>query len=292
MANTVIGTATTTSRSWPARTPTASCSPARSRRASRPVAATSSTKKLYSADATNFTAEVNKVAAAKPDAIVLIAFDETKKIIPQLIAKGVGPQDVQIVLRRRQHRRLLEGLPEGHAQGRQGDLPGRRADLGLQGADAEDATRSSRTSPTVPSRTTRRSSPRWRRSRPRPTTRRRFAPDIIKVSKDGTSARASRTAPTCSRRARTSTTRVSPVRATSATPVARPRPPSASSSTAPTTSTRTSSTSPASSDPPQHERRGPTTEVGPLRCCDGVARAVDAGARVGAQCASWPRVPR
>ena len=53
------------------------------------------TKQLYSADAQNFTAEVNKVAASKPDAIVLVAFDETKKIIPQLIAKGVGPQDLQ-----------------------------------------------------------------------------------------------------------------------------------------------------------------------------------------------------
>jgi len=53
------------------------------------------TKQLYSADATNYTAEVNKVAASKPDAIVLIAFDETTKLIPQLIAKGVGPQDVQ-----------------------------------------------------------------------------------------------------------------------------------------------------------------------------------------------------
>ena len=53
------------------------------------------TKQLYSADATNYTAEVNKVAASKPDAIVLVAFDETKKIIPSLISKGVGPQDVQ-----------------------------------------------------------------------------------------------------------------------------------------------------------------------------------------------------
>jgi ABC-type branched-subunit amino acid transport system substrate-binding protein len=53
------------------------------------------TKQLYSADATNYTAEVNKVASAKPDAIVLVAFDETKKIIPSLISKGVGPQDVQ-----------------------------------------------------------------------------------------------------------------------------------------------------------------------------------------------------
>ncbi|MBA2463733.1 MAG: ABC transporter substrate-binding protein [Nocardioidaceae bacterium] len=51
---------------------------------------------LYSADAQNFTADVNKIAASKPDALVLVAFEETTKIIPQLIAKGVGPQDVQI----------------------------------------------------------------------------------------------------------------------------------------------------------------------------------------------------
>lgn len=51
---------------------------------------------LYSADAQNFTAEVNKISSAKPDAIILIAFNETTKIIPQLISKGVGPQDVQL----------------------------------------------------------------------------------------------------------------------------------------------------------------------------------------------------
>jgi ABC-type branched-subunit amino acid transport system substrate-binding protein len=53
-------------------------------------------KVLYSADATNYTAEINKVAATKPDAIALIAFEETTKIIPGLIAKGVGPQDQQM----------------------------------------------------------------------------------------------------------------------------------------------------------------------------------------------------
>ncbi|HSS68260.1 MAG TPA: ABC transporter substrate-binding protein [Nocardioidaceae bacterium] len=52
-------------------------------------------KTLYSADATNYTAEINKVAASKPDAVVLIAFEEATKIVPGLIAKGVGPQDVQ-----------------------------------------------------------------------------------------------------------------------------------------------------------------------------------------------------
>ncbi len=51
---------------------------------------------LYSADAQNYTAEVNQIAAAKPDALVLVAFEETTKIIPQLIAKGIGPEDVQI----------------------------------------------------------------------------------------------------------------------------------------------------------------------------------------------------
>jgi branched-chain amino acid transport system substrate-binding protein len=51
---------------------------------------------LYAADAQNFTAEVNKIAASKPDALVMVSFNETTKIIPQLIAKGIGPQDIQI----------------------------------------------------------------------------------------------------------------------------------------------------------------------------------------------------
>ena len=51
---------------------------------------------LYNKDATNFTAEINKLAAAKPDAIVLVTFAEITTMIPQLIAKGLGPQDVQL----------------------------------------------------------------------------------------------------------------------------------------------------------------------------------------------------
>lgn len=49
---------------------------------------------FYGEKAPSYDAQVDDVAAAKPDAVVLIAFDETKKIIPQLIGKGVGPQDV------------------------------------------------------------------------------------------------------------------------------------------------------------------------------------------------------
>jgi ABC-type branched-subunit amino acid transport system substrate-binding protein len=51
---------------------------------------------LYSADAEKFSAEVTKVAASKPEALILIGFDETTKIVPQLIANKIGPQDIQL----------------------------------------------------------------------------------------------------------------------------------------------------------------------------------------------------
>jgi hypothetical protein len=44
----------------------------------------------YSPEAPNFNAEVQSLASEDPDAIVLIAFDETKKIVPELIRAGVG----------------------------------------------------------------------------------------------------------------------------------------------------------------------------------------------------------
>jgi len=53
-------------------------------------------KSLYNADASQFNAEVDEIASKDPEAIVLIAFNETTKIIPALTAKGIGPQDVQI----------------------------------------------------------------------------------------------------------------------------------------------------------------------------------------------------
>lgn len=46
--------------------------------------------KLYDPNAANYTAEVNDLKAQDPDAIVLISFDETKKIIPELIKVGLG----------------------------------------------------------------------------------------------------------------------------------------------------------------------------------------------------------
>ena len=46
--------------------------------------------KLYDPNAANYTAEVNAIAGEDPDAVVLIAFDETKKIIPEFVKAGIG----------------------------------------------------------------------------------------------------------------------------------------------------------------------------------------------------------
>ena len=82
------------------------------------------TKQLYSADATNFTAEVNKVAASKPDALVLIAFDETKKLIPQLIAKGVGPKNIQTYFVDGNTADYSKDFPKGTLKGVKATYPG------------------------------------------------------------------------------------------------------------------------------------------------------------------------
>jgi len=48
---------------------------------------------LYSPEAANYNAEVQAIAAEDPDAIVLIGFDETKKIVPALGQEGLGQGD-------------------------------------------------------------------------------------------------------------------------------------------------------------------------------------------------------
>lgn len=47
-------------------------------------------KQLYDPNAANYSAEVSDLKSQDPDAIVLISFDETKKIIPELIKAGLG----------------------------------------------------------------------------------------------------------------------------------------------------------------------------------------------------------
>jgi len=142
-------------------------------------------KKLYSADATNFTAEVNAVAATKPDAIVLIAFNETTKIIPTMIAKGVGPKDQQVYFVDGNTADYSKDFPKGTLTGVKATYPGAeltsdfrarmlKTDPKLKdftyGPEAYDAVTLSALAATEAKTDD-------------PTT---FAPDIIKVSKDGT----------------------------------------------------------------------------------------------------------
>ncbi|MEO5710663.1 MAG: ABC transporter substrate-binding protein [Nocardioidaceae bacterium] len=143
------------------------------------------TKQLYSADATNFTAEVNKVAATKPDAIVLVAFNETTKIIPTLIAKGVGPQDVQTYFVDGNTADYSKDFPKGTLKGVKATLPGAELTSDFKarmlktdpkittftyGPESYDATNLIALA-AIEAKTD------------DPTS---FAPDIIKVSKDGT----------------------------------------------------------------------------------------------------------
>ena len=197
------------------------------------------TKQLYSADATNYTAEVNKVAASKPDAVVLVAFDETKKIIPSLISKGVGPQDVQTYFVDGNTADYSKDFKPGTLNGRQGHPPGCRAHLGLQGAAAEDQPEAEGLH--LRSRVVRRDGAHG----PGRDLREVGRPDDLRsLDHQGLRGRhrlhdvqgVRRRWP---RRARTSTTTVSPVPSRWARPVARPRRPSASTSTARTTRTRT-----------------------------------------------------
>ena len=48
-------------------------------------------KTIYNTDASEFTAEVSQIAAANPDAIALIGFEESSKIIDEMLKQGILP---------------------------------------------------------------------------------------------------------------------------------------------------------------------------------------------------------
>ncbi|MDP9405883.1 MAG: ABC transporter substrate-binding protein [Actinomycetota bacterium] len=51
---------------------------------------------IYDPNAQNFDAEVQKMAAADPDAIVVIGFDESARILSSMIEAGIGPGDKNV----------------------------------------------------------------------------------------------------------------------------------------------------------------------------------------------------
>jgi ABC-type branched-subunit amino acid transport system substrate-binding protein len=56
------------------------------------------TEVIYDPQATEFAADVAKAKAAKPDAIAIIGFVETTKIIAELAKQGIGPKNVKTYL--------------------------------------------------------------------------------------------------------------------------------------------------------------------------------------------------
>jgi ABC-type branched-subunit amino acid transport system substrate-binding protein len=53
-------------------------------------------KVFYTPEATNWSSEVQQVAAGDPEAIILIGFEETTSIIPEMVRNNIGPSDKQI----------------------------------------------------------------------------------------------------------------------------------------------------------------------------------------------------
>jgi ABC-type branched-subunit amino acid transport system substrate-binding protein len=81
-------------------------------------------KIIYNPQAASFSAEVGQLKASNPEAIALIGFEETKKILPELIAQGIGPKDVPLYLVDGNLSDYSADFPPGTLEGSKGTLPG------------------------------------------------------------------------------------------------------------------------------------------------------------------------
>jgi len=79
---------------------------------------------VYDPKAASFATEVGKIKAADPEAIAVIAFDETKKIIPELVKQGIGPSKKKIYFVDGNLAGYDKDFPKGTLKGVKGTLPG------------------------------------------------------------------------------------------------------------------------------------------------------------------------
>jgi ABC-type branched-subunit amino acid transport system substrate-binding protein len=79
---------------------------------------------VYDPKAASFSTEVGKIKAADPEAIAVIAFDETKKIIPEMVKQGIGPADKKIYFVDGNLAGYDKDFPKGTLEGVKGTLPG------------------------------------------------------------------------------------------------------------------------------------------------------------------------
>ena len=89
---------------------------------------------IYDPKAAEFTAEVSQLKGADPEAIVVIGFDESAKIIQELAKQGIGPQDGKklYLVDGNTGNALGEKLPAGLLAGVKGTVPGAAAGAEFQ----------------------------------------------------------------------------------------------------------------------------------------------------------------
>jgi ABC-type branched-subunit amino acid transport system substrate-binding protein len=84
-----------------------------------------STNIVYNPQAAEFSADVAKAKAANPDAIAIIGFDETTKVLAELIKQGLGPNKVMTYLvDGNLSSQAYKDLPAGIMKGVKATLPG------------------------------------------------------------------------------------------------------------------------------------------------------------------------
>lgn len=81
-------------------------------------------EEFYDPKATDFSALLDEASSSNPDAVILIAFDETKTIIPQAASRNFGPQDVPYFLVDGNLADYSEDFDPGTMTGAKGTLPG------------------------------------------------------------------------------------------------------------------------------------------------------------------------
>lgn len=79
---------------------------------------------IYDPKAASFSAEVTRLKSANPDSIVLVGFDETKKIVPELAAQGIGPDKVPLYFVDGNLADYSKDFPPGLLNGVKGTQPG------------------------------------------------------------------------------------------------------------------------------------------------------------------------
>ena len=79
---------------------------------------------VYDPKASSFVTEVGKIKSADPEAIAVISFEETKKIVPELIKQGIGPKTKKIYFVDGNTADYSKDFPAGTLEGIKATYPG------------------------------------------------------------------------------------------------------------------------------------------------------------------------